>query len=110
LNGPEANIIPNAWLDKNFEQWNIADNIDYLRIPVLAIQGADDPYGTLAQIDELEQRSYAPVEKLILAGCKHSPHLEKQQESLNAIQTYLERLWHMEGVFDTQQSKDRGVS
>ena len=95
-----------AWLDQKFRDWNIADNIDHLRIPVLAIQGTDDPYGTLAQIDELEQRSYAPVEQVILANCKHSPHLEKQQETLNAIQHYLKLLWQMEGGFDTQQSKD----
>ena len=95
-----------AWLNKDFKSFNIADNIDYLRIPTLAIQGVDDPYGTLAQIDELEQRSYAPVEKLILTNCKHAPHLEKQQECLSAIQFFLKRLWHMEGIFDSSQSKD----
>jgi len=95
-----------AWLNKNFKSFNIADNIDYLRIPTLAIQGVDDPYGTLAQIDELEQRSYAPVEKLILTNCKHAPHLEKQQECLSAIQIFLKRLWHMEGIFDSSQSND----
>jgi len=89
-----------AWLDKDFQNWNIADNIDYLRIPVLAIQGADDPYGTLAQIEELEARSYAPVDKVILTDCKHSPHLEKQQASLSAVQSWLTRLWQMEGVFN----------
>ena len=95
-----------AWLNKDFKSFNIADNIDYLRIPTLAIQGVDDPYGTLAQIDELEQRSYAPVEKLILTNCKHAPHLEKQQECLSAIQFFLKRLWHMEGIFDSSQSND----
>jgi len=95
-----------AWLNKDFKSFNIADNIDYLRIPTLAIQGVDDPYGTLAQIDELEQRSYAPVEKLILTNCKHAPHLEKQQECLSAIQIFLKRLWHMEGIFDSSQSND----
>ena len=99
-----------TWLDNKFRSWNIADNIDYLRIPVLAIQGTDDPYGTLAQLDELEQRSYAPVEKVILANCQHSPHLEKQQQTLDAIQIYLRRLWQMEGIYvspkDTQKNED----
>ena len=95
-----------AWLDKDFRHWNIADNIDYLRIPVLAIQGADDSYGTLAQIDELEQRCYAPVDKIIPTACGHSPHLETPQETLNAIQAWLKRLWHMEGVSGKDKSPD----
>ena len=94
-----------AWLDKGFLDWNIADSIDYLRIPVLAIQGADDPYGTLAHLDELEQRSYAPVEKIIPTDCRHSPHLEKPHRCLSAIQDWLKRLWHMEGIFNTHESQ-----
>ena len=87
-----------AWLDPRFRDWNVADTIDYLRIPVLAIQGRDDQYGTLAQIAEIENRSYAPVDTLILDGCRHSPHLEKTEEVLAAISEFSRRLERIEAA------------
>ncbi len=87
-----------AWLDPGFKAWNIADAIDYLRIPVLAIQGADDQYGTLAQIRELENRIYSPVDVEILAGCKHSPHLERPSKTLSAVADFCARLDRIENT------------
>ena len=85
-----------AWTDPAFANWNVADAIDHLRIPVLAIQGRDDPYGTLAQIDEIETRIYSPVETLILDGCGHAPHLEQADATLAEISEFCARLWRLE--------------
>jgi pimeloyl-ACP methyl ester carboxylesterase len=85
-----------AWLDPGFRQWNIAEAIDYLRVPVLAIQGADDQYGTLAQIETIESRIYSPIDIEILQGCKHSPHIERPAETLAAIADFCARLERME--------------
>jgi pimeloyl-ACP methyl ester carboxylesterase len=85
-----------AWLDPGFRSWNIADVIDYWRIPALAIQGADDPYGTLAQIREIENRAYSPVDVAILQGCKHSPHTEQPEATLAAIADFCARLIRIE--------------
>ncbi len=85
-----------AWTDPGFAAWNVADAIDHLRIPVLAIQGRDDPYGTLAQIAEVEERMYAPVETLILDGTGHAPHLEKREETLAAVAEFCARLLRLE--------------
>lgn len=87
-----------AWLDPRFVDWNVADVIDYLRIPTLAIQGADDQYGTLAQIEEIETRSYAPVDVEILQGTKHSPHLEAPESTLPAITEFCARLQRIEAA------------
>jgi len=87
-----------AWLDPGFRCWNIAEAIDYLRIPVLAIQGADDQYGTLAQIEEIESRIYSPVDVEILADCRHSPFLEQPEKTLQAISEFCARLERMEAV------------
>lgn len=86
----------NAWLDPGFADWNIADVIDHWRIPVLAIQGRDDPYGTLAQIDEIDSRIYAPLETVILQGCGHAPHLECAEETQAAIVDFCARLTRIE--------------
>jgi len=85
-----------AWLDPGFVNWNVADVIDHWRIPVLAIQGDADPYGTLAQIDEITTRIYSPLETLILKGCGHAPHQERQPETIAAIAAFCARLLRIE--------------
>lgn len=85
-----------SWLHPEFKEWNIADSIDHFRIPVLAIQGQDDQYGTLAQIEEIKARIYAPAEFGILENCKHSPHLDQPEKTLNLIADYLDRLQSIE--------------
>ena len=85
-----------AWLDPGFKAWNIADSIDYWRVPTLAIQGVGDQYGTLAQIREIETRAYSPVDVEILEGCKHSPHLEQPERTVAAIAEFCARLERIE--------------
>ena len=85
-----------AWLDPRFTEWNVAESIDYLRIPVLAIQGRDDEYGTLAQIEEIAERIYSPLDEEILDGCGHSPHIEQADKTLQAISAFTDRLQRIE--------------
>ena len=81
-----------VWLHPDFKRWNVSDVIDHLRIPVLAIQGEDDQYGTLAQISEIEDRINSPFEKLILPKCGHSPHINQPEMTLAAITEFAIRL------------------
>lgn len=85
-----------AWLNPDFQAWNVTEAIDYLRIPTLAIQGVDDQYGTLAQIRELEERAYSPVDVEIMEDCAHAPHLEQPDKTLVAIGDFCERLLRIE--------------
>lgn len=85
-----------AWLDPGFRDWNVAECIDYLRIPTLAIQGDDDVYGTRAQIDELTARSYAPVDAEMLPGVGHAPHLEAPDRTLALVAEFVARLRRIE--------------
>lgn len=85
-----------AWLHPDFEAWNIAYSIDYVRVPVLAIQGRDDQFGSQAQLDELESRLYSPFEAVILESCRHSPFIDKPQETLAAVADYVVRLQRIE--------------
>ncbi len=74
-----------AWLDPAFKAWTIEEFVDRWRIPALLIQGADDQYGTLAQIQAIEARSPAPVATMILPDCRHSPHLDQPETTLDAV-------------------------
>ena len=87
-----------VWLNPDFKIWNVADVIDYWRIPALVIQGADDQYGTAAQVTEAETRSYAPVEVAFLPDCRHSPHLDQPAQTLAAIVDFTARLDRIEAA------------
>jgi alpha-beta hydrolase superfamily lysophospholipase len=54
-------------------------------MPVLALQGADDPYGTDEQLRILERVATCPLETRVIAGARHAPHLEARQATLDAI-------------------------
>ena len=77
-----------VWLDPAFADWSLEEEAGMLRAPTLLIQGADDPYGTLAQIDRIGARAQGPVQRLVLAG-GHSPHLDHGPEVAEAIAAFL---------------------
>lgn len=86
------------WLAPGFRTWNVADAIDWWRIPCLAIQGLDDPYGSVAQVREIEARSQAPVELELIEGCRHAPHVEAPERTLAAIADFTARLERIEAA------------
>lgn len=85
-----------AWLHPDFKEWNVAEVIDYLRIPVLAIQGIEDQYGSYAQIKEIDERIYSPVDIVMLKDCQHSPHIDQPEITLTAIAEFIARLKRIE--------------
>lgn len=87
-----------SWLHPEFRKWNVAESIDYLRIPTLAIQGVGDQYGTVAQIQELEDRSYAPVDVVMLENCKHAPFVDQPNAVLANVTDFVTRLLRIEAA------------
>ncbi|MCB1396282.1 MAG: alpha/beta hydrolase [Rhodobacter sp.] len=87
-----------AWLNPAFKAWNVADVIDYIRVPALVIQGREDQYGTLAQVHEVETRSYAPVDLLVLDDCRHAPQFDQPQAVLDAVAEFCARLIRIEAA------------
>jgi pimeloyl-ACP methyl ester carboxylesterase len=80
------------WLDPAFRAWNIEEYLPGVRCPVLAVQGADDEYGTLAQLDAIERGVRGPVERLVLANCKHSPHRDQEALTREAMARFIGRV------------------
>lgn len=75
-----------AWLDPAFPvEFNLRRFLPTIRCPVQLVQGADDQYGTLAQLDEAAKLITASVEKVVLPGVKHSPHREAPEALLAAL-------------------------
>ncbi len=74
-----------AWLDPKFRDWDISDYLAYIRVPVAIVQGADDQYGTMRQVEIARQECYCPVDVTMIAGAGHSPHREAPEVTLKAI-------------------------
>ncbi len=77
-----------AWLDPEFRSWDISEYLAYIRVPVAIIQGADDQYGTIRQVEIAREECYCPVDVTILDGAGHSPHREAPGATLNAISDF----------------------
>ena len=65
------------WLSPEFREWNITSLLPQIAAPALCIQGKDDEYGTLAQIDAIAKNASSSVDRLILDRCGHSPHRDR---------------------------------
>ena len=76
------------WLSPGFARWQITSDLKYIRCPVLAVQGADDAYGTMAQIDGIAQA--VPGARLLkLPHCGHAPHRDQKQALIAATVDFL---------------------
>jgi pimeloyl-ACP methyl ester carboxylesterase len=81
-----------VWLEPAFRAWDIRREVARIRCPILAIQGEDDEYGTMAQLDELERLLPTAPSQLRLPGCRHSAHRDRPAEVTAAIAEFIEFL------------------
>ena len=77
------------WLHPDFRSWNIEEYLPRIRCPILAVQGLDDEYGTMAQVQAIARQSGGPVEILALAECRHSPQRDQPEATLAAIAKFV---------------------
>lgn len=74
-----------AWLDPGFRGWDLRGWLPSIGAPVLVVQGTDDPYGTLAQVDAIERGVAGRFERCVVPGCGHHPHREQREITLAAM-------------------------
>jgi len=77
----------NTWLNPEFANWNMHDEMTRWRHPILFIQGRDDPYGSRGQADAAALSPRAEI--VWLENCAHSPHLQQPQETLKQINGFV---------------------
>ena len=65
-----------AWLDPGFRQWDITEQLAYIRVPILIVQGEADQYGTVKQIEAATRECY----------CREAP-----EATLKAIAEFIAR-------------------
>ena len=82
----------NAWLNPDFLDWNIESYLENIKCPALLIQGRNDAYGTLRQIDAIETGVRGKCDKIVLDDIGHSPHREATGDVLNTINNFILKL------------------
>jgi pimeloyl-ACP methyl ester carboxylesterase len=92
------------WLDPEFRKWELGDELAHIRVPILIVQGEDDQYGTVRQIEMAQQECYCPVEVALLPNTRHAPHREAPEATLHATSEFINRLLreHHEGDMAAQ--------
>ncbi len=78
-----------VWLDPAFREWNLESCLASIRVPVLLIQGADDPYGSCRQLDSIAEQISGPSSVHLLPYCKHAPCHEQRAATLELIARFL---------------------
>ena len=78
-----------AWLDPESMHWNIEEYLPGIGCPVMAIQGEDDAYGTMAQLERIRRGVRGPCELVKLAACGHAPFRDQPQATLDALTKFV---------------------
>ncbi|HYW92926.1 MAG TPA: alpha/beta hydrolase [Gammaproteobacteria bacterium] len=86
-----------AWLDPGFRAWNIEEYLPDIAIPLVLIQGRQDPYGTAAQIEAIERQAGGEVRTVWLDDCGHSPQRDRPEATLEAVDSFLPDLDTLRG-------------
>lgn len=80
-----------VWLDPAFRSWNIESYLSAIHCPLLAIQGHEDEYGSMAQVEAIARQAGGPVQVLKLARCGHSPQKDQPDAVAAAIVEFVRR-------------------
>ena len=77
------------WLDPAFRRWNIEACVPKITAPMLLIQGADDEYGTPAQVETIRRLAKVPCELELLPNCAHSPQRDQPERTIELIAKFV---------------------
>lgn len=81
-----------TWLSEEFLHWNLEEYLPRIRVPLLAIQGEDDGYGTARQVEAIVSQAGGRAEALVLPNCAHTPHREATEATFRAMREFIGRV------------------
>ncbi len=94
--GDKTDAVFNAWhqtwLDPAFASWNIEHHLPNIVADALIIQGANDKYGTIKQVDAITNCLEGMVEACWIPDCGHAPHIETPELVLEKMSEFIDRL------------------
>jgi pimeloyl-ACP methyl ester carboxylesterase len=79
------------WLSPDFRKWNIEAELPAIKSPLMAMQGENDEYGTMYQIEEVQRR--VPGTRILrIPSAGHSPHRDQPDQVLALVQSFISTL------------------
>jgi pimeloyl-ACP methyl ester carboxylesterase len=94
--GDNTDILFRAWTQTwtrdDFREWNIESFLPAITCPVLVLQGINDEFGSLAQVNSIVNNVSGSVEKALIEGSGHTPHKETPEETLTAAVGFIDNL------------------
>ena len=81
-----------SWTAPGFGSWDIRPRLASLVVPAVVVQGLSDPYGTAEQARFVVDSTGGPTDVVLLAGCGHSPHVDRPADTLAAVASLVGRL------------------
>jgi pimeloyl-ACP methyl ester carboxylesterase len=96
------------WLQPEMRDWDVTDALGYIRVPMLIVQGENDQFGSLKQVEAAQRECFCPVETLVLPGIRHVPQREAPELTLKAVAGFINRLLRDHG--EGEQPRDSGVA
>jgi pimeloyl-ACP methyl ester carboxylesterase len=83
--GPLVAAWTDVWLSLAFRDWSLDASLGTIGCPVLVVQGEDDEYGTLEQVQRIARAVPSRLETLFLPRCGHAPHRDQPVKTLEAM-------------------------
>lgn len=80
-----------VWLNPVFMKWNIEKYLPKIDVPLLALQGEDDQYGTYRQLESIKN-SVRNVKTDLIKDCRHAPHREQPAVTSGQITRFIKDL------------------
>jgi len=69
-------VWASTWVTEEFKHWNIETFLPQLVCPSLIIQGKEDEYGTIDQVNKIVSQTKGESNALLIPKVKHTPHKE----------------------------------
>jgi len=85
-----------VWLRPEFRTWNIEEYLPSIESPVLVVQGENDEYGTIRQVEAVVTQVSGLTRSLVLARCGHSPHSDQPDAVLEAAGRFVRETLDLE--------------
>jgi len=79
-----------TWTRADYRDWNIEHFLSNITCPLLFIQGENDEYGTMDQVDKTINQVSGQSEKYIVPRTGHTPHKESPELTLKVAKSFID--------------------
>lgn len=80
-----------TWLSSEYQDWTVEEEMKGILSPLLFIQGDQDEYGSLDQVEKTIAKAQGIAEKVIFPNVGHTPHKEIKEQTLEVIVSFFQK-------------------